>query len=126
MQVGQVFKVDSQAITELAKFYKRAEGDFKSLEGVDFSVAKSKVTSSVTENEVRGTKWVDGKPQRGRPRKFPRATVARLLGETDDVSLQAPTESAEAASDDAELEDAADELVATASPSESTSENDSW
>lgn len=125
METGQTFVIDKQAVGEMAKFYKRPEGELQKLEGLTFSIAKSKVTSAVTSTEVRGTKWEDGKPKRGRPRKFPRATVARLLGELSDASLTGVEAKVEDSSDDAELEQAADELVgATASDSEV--EDDSW
>lgn len=92
MKSGQVFKVDAQALSEMAAFYKRPESDFSKLNDAEFSIANSKVTSAVTSTEVRCTKWEDGKPKRGRPRKFPRSTVARLLGETNDPSLTGETE----------------------------------
>jgi hypothetical protein len=145
MQTGQVFKIDAQAVKEMASFYKRPESDFAQLEGREFSIAKSKVTSAITDSEVRGTKWDDGKPQRGRPRKFPRTTVARLLGETDDASLQPASSSesddsadsqsdsvsADASDDSADLDGAAEELIAATAPAESKSDDggdgdDSW
>ena len=121
MQTGQVFKIDAQAVKEMATFYKRPESDFASLEGREFSIAKSKVTSAITDSEVRGTKWEDGKPQRGRPRKFPRSTVARLLGENDDASLQ-PASASSDASDGADTADASGD---TAEASDSADEGES-
>lgn len=142
MQTGQVFKIDAQAVKEMATFYKRPESDFDQLNGREFSIAKSKTVQSVTDTEVRGTKWEDGKPQRGRPRKFPRSTVARLLGETDDPSLQASAsddssdssdsadssaqDSATAEASEAEnLDDAAEELIAATAPAASEASDDS-
>lgn len=132
MITGQTFTVDAQAVKEMAKFYKRAEDDesLTKLEGVTYSIAKSKTTKAVTDDEVRGTKWVDGKPQRGRPRKFPRATVARLLNELDDASLQPKAEAEEDSvkDEEAELEKAAEEqLVGANAPTEdASSDDDAW
>lgn len=126
METGQTYTIDGAAVKEMASFYKRPENDFASLEGRVFSIAKSKSTAAVTDSEVRGTKWEDGKPQRGRPRKFPRAAVARLLGELDDASLQpgastsadsGDSTSSDSSSDDsANLDDAAEQLIAAETP----------
>lgn len=85
MESGQVFKVDQEAVEEMAKFFSKSESYFEKLLGLEFSIAKS--DGAITQKLVRASKWVDGKPQRGRPTKFPRVTVARLLGEDDDASF---------------------------------------
>lgn len=128
MQTGDIFKIDNQAVQEMAKFYKRPEGDFSNLEGLEYSIAKSKVSKAVTTTEVRATKWEDGKPKRGRPRKFPRVSVARLLGETDDASLTGAVETEvveetveEVVDNTAKLEAEAKKVLAAETPTE-----DSW
>ena len=64
---GIVFRIDADAAKELSL----TEGD-------EFAISKDS-----TAVEVRASRFRDGKPARGRPRKFPTATVARLLGITD-------------------------------------------
>jgi hypothetical protein len=101
MKSGDTFIVDKQALGELAGFYKMDEGSFSKIEGLTFSIAKSKNAPAITSSEVRASKWKDGKPSRGRPRKFPRTTVARLLGE-DPNDFQEPVK--------ATVEDVVDEV----------------
>lgn len=95
MEVGQVFKIDAQTAKDL---------DNMDLEGIEYSIVKSR--GSITDVDVRASKWEDGKPKRGRPRRFPRAVVARLLGEMNDPSLQAPVEDSTK-----ELEEKAESLI---------------
>lgn len=82
MKSGDIFVVDAKAISELADFYGVDVAKLQALDGVTFSIANSKSAPAITSVEVRASKWKDGKPSRGRPRKFPKTTVARLLGET--------------------------------------------
>lgn len=110
MQSGQVFRVDTQATQEMADFYKREVRAFEDLDGLEFSIAKSKATPAVTSTEVRASKWVDGKPKKGRPRKFPRATVARLLGLTDDPSLTGETPQGNSTEDSSGDDNASEDL----------------
>ena len=71
---GVVFRIDADAADEL----NCSEGD-------DYAISKDS-----TLVEVRASRFKDGKPSRGRPRKFPTATVARLLGITD-IVVPAPS-----------------------------------
>ena len=77
MESGQVFKVDAQAAQEIGA---------PELAECQYSIVADNGVTSVF---VRASKWADGKPQRGRPRTFPRKVVARLLGELNDASLLA-------------------------------------
>lgn len=123
MKSGDVFTLDTQSLDEIAKFNKVPLADVtkKLSDGDTFNIAKS---DSGKGDVVYGSRWVDGKPQKGRPRRFPRATVARLLNEeyeTESASEEAEVAEAEA-EDDAALEEQAEALLA----SESADTSDSW
>lgn len=93
MQTGQTFVVDAQAVEDTAKFYKKTLAQYQALGlvGRTFSIAKSRPGHEpVSALEVRASAWEDGKPRIGRPRRFPRCVVARLLGELNDASLTNP------------------------------------
>jgi len=95
LKKGVVFTIDSDAAKE-----------FELDQGVVFAISRD--ANAV---EVRASRFKDGKPARGRPRKFPTAAVARMLGITD---LDLPTSDAdetEAVADVDEAEDAADEAT---------------
>lgn len=71
MKQHDVFTLDQAAIDELK---------------LDTSVFQAgqqfRITQPVNSVEVRASRIVDGKPQKGRPRRFPTSVVARLMGET--------------------------------------------
>lgn len=92
MKTGQIFRVDAQTQTDTAAFYKVTVDSFsdKMPVGSEWAIAKSKVTDSVTKLEVRASRVLSGSVQKGRPRRFPRHVVARLLGELTDESLVNP------------------------------------
>lgn len=116
MKAGDVFTLDTQAIQEVSDFTKvpLSEVQKKLSVGDTFSVAKS----DTGKGEVaRASRWVDGKPKKGRPRRFPRNTIARLLGEEVAVEAEETT-----VDDDAALEERAAELLATSEQSPT----DSW
>jgi len=135
MKSGQTFVVDSMALTDVAEFLKTPESDLgdKFNVGDTFGISKSEKCDG---DVIRASRWVPDaegnlKPKKGRPRRFPRATVARLLGETDDRSLTEPTAqvAAETAQEDedADLEAHAQELLEAApATSEASSEDASW
>lgn len=117
MKSGDIFTLDAQAIEDTAKFTKVDLGALqkKLSDGDQFSISKS---DKLNTNVIRGVRWVDGKPQKGRPRRFPRATVARLLG-FDDSEFEAAQSAQEAAvaqqtaEEAANLESRAEELLET-------------
>ncbi len=80
MKSGDIFTLDETAIEEVADFSKVSIRKIETKIKVNdvFSVAKN---SNCNGPIVYASRWVDGKPSRGRPRQFPRATVIRLLGE---------------------------------------------
>jgi hypothetical protein len=121
MKAGDIFTLDAQAIEDVATFTKTPLVDVqkKLTPGDTYSVAKS---DTGTGDVVRGSRWVDGKPKKGRPRRFPRATVLRLLGEEDTTPSAEETAAAEEASTDAELEAQAAELL----EAEKAAAADSW
>lgn len=133
MQVGDVFTLDTKAIEETAETTGKPEATLreKLSEGDTFVIAKSE--QFFNNKVVKASRWVVdddgvGKPKQGRPRRFARATVARLLGEDDDVSLQG-TEEVEDTTD-SDLEAAAEALlgddnVPVTDSTEATSD-DSW
>jgi hypothetical protein len=125
MKSGDVFKLDTQSIQEVATFTKTPLVDVqkKLTAGDTYSVAKS---DSGTGDVVRGSRWVDGKPKKGRPRRFPRATVLRLLGEKDDRPTTEETESASEAAEEEALEERAEELLAAVDAPEKTESSSSW
>ena len=125
MKSGDVFTLDAQSIQEVATFTKTPLVDVKSklADGDTYSVAKS---DAGTGDVVRGSRWVDGKPKKGRPRRFPRATVLRLLGEKDDRPTAEETEQAEESAQEEELEERADELLTAADAPEKTESSSSW
>jgi len=111
MKSGDIFTLDAQSIEEVAKFTKTPLVDVqkKCSPGDVYSVAKS---DTGTGDVVRGSRWVDGKPKKGRPRRFPRATVFRLLGEVDTRPTAEEAAAAAEAATDKELEAQAAELLA--------------
>ena len=111
MKSGDIFTLDAQAIEEVATFTKVPLVDIQKKVNVGdtYSVAKS---DTGTGDVVRGSRWVDDKPKKGRPRRFPRATVLRLLGEEDDTPTAQEAAEAAEATGDAELEARAAELLA--------------
>ena len=126
MKSGDVFTLDTQSIQEVATFTKTPLVDVqkKLTDGDTYSVAKS---DTGTGDVVRGSRWVDGKPKKGRPRRFPRATVLRLLGEKDDRPTAEETEQATEAAEESALEERAEELLAAAdAPAEKTESSSSW
>lgn len=108
MKSGDIFTLDAQSIEEVSKFTKTPLVDVqkKCAAGDVYSVAKS---DTGTGDVVRGSRWVDGKPKKGRPRRFPRATVLRLLGEVD---TRPETEEVAEKAADSELEAQAAALLA--------------
>lgn len=111
MKSGDVFTIDDQAIDEVAKFTKVPVTQVRSklTNGDTFSIAKNEQCGSEV---VRASRWVDGKPTKGRPRRFPAATIARLLGETyvAPVAAAAPV-AAPVVDDTADLEEHAADLL---------------
>lgn len=96
MQVSDVFTVDQAAIDELK---------------LEVSAGQQyRITQPVNGVNVHASRIVDGKPAKGRPRRFPVAVVARLMG----VEAPAATDSTEDNSDTAEAEaDAAAEALSS-------------
>jgi len=121
MKAGEIFTLDDQAVQEIATFTKTPLVDVqkKCAAGDVYSVAKSETG---TGEVVRGSRWVDGKPRKGRPRSFPRATVQRLLGEEFTPAAEVVEVEAEKA-DDMELEAHAAELL---TPTEEAATADTW
>ncbi len=111
MKSGDIFTLDAQSIEEVAKFTKTPLVDVqkKCAAGDVYSVAKS---DTGTGDVVRGSRWVDGKPKKGRPRRFPRATVLRLLGEEDTRPTPEEVASVAETAAEAELEAKASALLA--------------
>ena len=106
---GVVFRLDADA----AK-------DHGIDEGTEFAISKD-----ATSVEVRGSKFKDGKPSKGRPRKFSVTEVARMLGITDLPTVETTTE----VEVDTDVEDEAhvEELVADTVASVDTDESgDVW
>ena len=94
---GVVFKIDADAAKELGLD-----------EGQEFAI-----TRDATEVETRASKFEDGKPRRGRPRRFDTRLVARLLGITD-LTFPEPTVVDESTSDEADDEAVVADLLAGA------------
>lgn len=88
MQTNDVFTVDQSAIDELK------------LEGV--TAGQQYRITQLNSVEARGSRIVGGQPQKGRPRRFPVALVARLMGE----ALPAATDTATAVATPAPVADA--------------------
>jgi len=115
MEAGQVFKIDADAAKDLGN---------EELEGREYAITKTR--GNITDVEVRASQFKDGKPARGRPRRFTRSLVARLLGETDDPSLQVvEVEAADVVEEPTvdELEEKAEELIAA---SETEADDEPW
>ena len=87
---GQVFKLDEQGVQETALFYKTKLAKLNDLVGGEFAIASGRTSNAITEREVMCSRIVNGKPSIGRPRRFPRTVVARLLGETNDPVFSLP------------------------------------
>lgn len=108
LKKGVVFRIDSDAAKEL-----------NLTDGSEYAI-------SVDANavEVRASKFKDGKPARGRPRKFSTADVARMLGVT--LTVSAPEDAVEDSSDDSEEDEArVSSLIAGTTPTAATvSSND--
>jgi hypothetical protein len=134
MKSGDTFTLDVQSLDELAAFGKTSVADLttKINVGDTFSIAKTELCGGEV---IRASKWDDGKPKRGRPRRFPRAVVLRLLGETEeDGAPLAPEEvlEVEQAEEQDALERRANELLGVGAGSVGTpgtnseDEDDSW
>jgi hypothetical protein len=111
MKAGDIFTLDAQAIEEVATFTKVPLVDVQKKVAIGdvYSIAKSETCSGEI---IRGSRWVDDKPRKGRPRRFPRATVLRLLGEEDTTPSAEEVAQAAEASNDAALEEEAARLLA--------------
>jgi len=75
MKLNDVFTVDQDTIDELKLTCKLKDVEQPVTAGQQYRI--SQPPNSV---EVRASRVVDGKPQKGRPRRFPTAVVARLMG----------------------------------------------
>jgi len=101
LKKGVVFRIDANAADE-----------FSLDDGAEFAISRD-----ATATEVRASRFKDGKPARGRPRKFPTSAVARMLGfeteeaeEVDEVEVEIDESSEE---DEARV---ADLIAGTAAP----------
>lgn len=129
MKSGDTFVLDAQAIQEVADFIKKdlSEVQKKLSVGDTFSISKrDKLNTEI----VNGVRWRDGKPQKGRPRRFPRATVVRLLGFDDSEFLAAQQAKEQAVATEVQvvdqaLETQAEELLEATEPAPVSAE-DSW
>jgi len=119
MKAGDVFSLDTQSIEEVAKFTKTPLVDVqkKLKDGDTYSVAKGYSTEV---GVVRASRWEDGKPKKGRPRRFPTSTVLRLLGEESETDEDVVV--ADEAAEDTALEERGEALLA----SDSQGDADSW
>jgi hypothetical protein len=90
MDSGQTFVVDEQAVQDIAKVFKRNPDKLRDkILGHTFIIPKSlSGVPNIDAVLVRGARIINGNIQRGRPAKFPRFVVARLLGEMDDPSIE--------------------------------------
>jgi hypothetical protein len=133
MKSGDTFVLDSQSLDELAKFGRTtvAELSTKIAAGDTFSIAKTELCGGEI---IRASKWENGKPKRGRPRRFPRAVVLRLLGETEEEGPSVDPEEvleAQRAEEQETLERRANELLgvgvgATSAADDGEDDDDSW
>lgn len=133
MKSGDTFVLDSQSLDELAKFGRTTVAELSKKIGVGdtFSVAKTELCGGEI---IRASKWEDGKPKRGRPRRFPRAVVLRLLGETEEEGPSVDPEEvleAQQAEEQEALERRANELLgvgvgAASATDDGEDDDDSW
>ena len=93
MKLNDVFTVDQATIDELKLTCKLKDVEQPVTAGQQYRI--SQPPNSV---EVRASRVVDGKPQKGRPRRFPTAVVARLMG------VPVPTTPAPVSDEDATIE----------------------
>ena len=128
---GQTFQLDEQALVEVAAFSKLSLPKVReSLSvGDTFSIAKKEDCAGAV---INASRWdVDsngvGKPRIGRPRRFPRGTVERLLGEpvTTPVFTQVLSEEAEAEAE-SQAEETLLQAEAEALLANESGEDDSW
>lgn len=92
LKKGVTFRLDAQA----AETYTTSTITLQ--EGDEFALSRD-----ATEVEVRASRFVDGKPQKGRPRKMLTVDVARCLGVTLEASDNS-TDEAETADAEADAE----------------------
>ena len=107
---GTVFKIDASAAAE-----------FSLDEGTEFAVSRD--ANSV---EVRASKFKNGVPSRGRPRKFPTAAVARMLGITDLAVEVTPTVAEPDGVDTSEEDEARVSSLIAGSVPAVASDNEPW
>jgi len=84
MKLNDVFTVDQATIDEL-----KLTRNIKKVEQPVVAGQQYRISQPPNSVEVRASVIVDGKPQKGRPRRFPTAVVARLMGVP--VPADAPT-----------------------------------
>ena len=136
MKSGDIFKVDAAALQELADLGNTTVADIekKVADGDTFSISKKDSCKGAV---IFASKWENGKPKRGRPRRFPRATVQRLLGEplteaeeTEPTKAATPVQApAEPEVDTDALEERAAALLAapaTAAVADAEDDDDEW
>jgi len=109
---GIVFRLDADAAEE-----------FELDDGAEYAISRD-----ATATEVRASRFKDGKPARGRPRKFTTTAVARLLG-LDDLEFASPVEDegeveAESSNEDDEARVA--ELIAGTTPEPASDDGEAW
>jgi len=108
LKKGVVFRIDTDAAAE-----------FGLDDGAEFAISRD-----ATATEIRASRFKDGKPARGRPRKFPTSAVARMLGfddlassEVEEVEETDEVTSEEETSDEEDEARVADLIAGTAAPS---------
>ena len=112
---GIVFRIDASAAKE-----------FSLTENSEFAISRD-----ATAVEIRASRFKDGKPARGRPRKFPTAAVARMLGITD-LPTPAPLRQATVADSDGDDGDSSEDearvssLIAGTTPAAAADDNAPW
>lgn len=108
---GIVFRIDSEA----------AEGSSLT-EGDEFAISRD--ANAV---EIRASRFKDGKPSRGRPRKFVTSAVARMLGVTLNETVEDVTEEASSdadSGDSTEDEARVSSLIAGTAPATAASNDE--
>jgi len=122
MKAGDIFTLDAQAIEETAEATNVAllKVQEKLSPGDVFSISKTERCAGIL---IGASRWVNGKPIKGRPRRFSAPTVARLLGETY-TAPQAAEEDL-SVTVDAELEAHAADLLAASEEVEVASQDTS-
>jgi len=123
MKIGDTFVLDDAAVEATANLCGQAVDSLsgKVESGMTYGVSKS---ATLTSDVILASKWEENdegvlKPKRGRPRRFPRATVLRLLGEED---TQADTAEDETSSEEVELDAIADETLGGVTSAEEATE----